>query len=189
MGATTAKKVRTTDPITGKFHWVDPQELEIANPRARAVADLSAGELLDWDGNAVEQPDETYDEYVHRMPSKDDLKRFRQPVFHWEVRYPGCILQPFPRMGAITSTPSGLWQSNNAVQLRAVHEHIRITARVDPDLLRISDDEMAVMNGQKDGVIRYCQNAGCFFVSCSMTAIDLHESLCGHRTDRKPRST
>jgi hypothetical protein len=46
---------------------------------------------------------------------------------------------------------------------------------------------MAVMDGREKGGIRYCQNAGCYFVSCAMTAIDLHESLTGHRTDSRPR--
>ena len=148
---------------------------------------------MDWDGNEVEEFGQTYDEYINTMPSKADLKRFPKPVFHWEVRYPGCSLQPFPRMWAIASTATGLWQSNNAVQLRSVEEHIRISTAqaghpTNPDDLQISDDEMAVMNGRQAGVIQYCQNPGCYFVSCSNRAGMLHALTNGHRLYYKPRS-
>lgn len=191
MVAEAKKKVRTTDPISGKFRWVDPDELAARDMQRQAVADLSAGELLDWDGNAVEASDD-YDEYVNAMPSKDELRRYKQPVRYWEVRYPGCSLQPVPRMGVIASTASGLWQAHNVVQERAIREHITISTSVagyptDPDDLRISDEEMAVMSG-KGGDIQYCQNPGCFFVTCSMRAGKLHALTNGHRLDYKPRS-
>lgn len=186
------KKVRTTDPITGKFRWVDPAELETRSPQARAMADLSAGEVLDWDGNAVEESDD-YDEYINTMPSKDELRRYARPVSYWEVRYPGCSLQPFPRMGVIRSTPTGLWQAHNAVQERAIREHLVISTgqaghACDPDDLKISDEEMAVMDGRRPGDIQYCQDAGCYFVTCSMHAGKLHALTNGHRLDYRPRS-
>lgn len=194
VAAASPKKVRIKGP-NGKFQWVFPEELDAQRTSSeipqsvqrQAVADLSAGELYDWDGNEVEQLDETYDEYVNKMPSKTELKRYAKPVGYWEVRYPGCALQPFPRMGAILSTPSGLWQAHNAVQERAIREHIALSTHLDPDDLQISDDEMAVMAGKQLGEIQYCQNAGCFFVTCAARAAKAHAMTNGHRLDYRPR--
>jgi hypothetical protein len=180
--ATKPKKVRV-----GFGVWGYPDEVEPQDMQRTAVADLSAAEVYDWDGNEVEEWDETYDEYVNKRPSRADLKKYPQPVYYWEVRYPGCSIQPYPRMGAIVSTPTGLWTAHNAVQERAIREHIQIATKHDPDDLKITDHEMAVMDGKEKGGIRYCQNAGCYFVSCAMTAIDIHETLTGHRTDSRPR--
>lgn len=185
------KKIRTTDPATGKFRWVDPAEVEQGNARARAIADLAAGQLLDWDGNEVDDLGD-YDEYVNSRPSKEALRRYPTPVFYAEVRYPGCALQPVPRMAAITSTPTGLWQANNAVQEKAIREHIAISTAqaghpAHPDELKIDEEELAILRGG-GGDIQYCQNAGCFFVSASSRAAKLHALTNGHRLDYRPRN-
>ncbi len=177
------RKQRINGP-DGKLRWVPVAEL---TPMTEVMADLSAGEFLDWEGNEVAPLAEDYEDYINSQPSKEDLRPYPKPVGYWEVRYPGCTLQPYPRMGGFSSEPSGRWQATNRVKETAIREHIRATAKVDPDLLKISDEELATMSGRGTGAIRYCQDGCCNFVSCSMTAINLHEALCGHRTDSRPR--
>ena len=148
------------------------------------VAD-AASALLDWDGNEVEDFEGDYEDYVNSSPSKEDLKRYRTPVLYWEVRYPGCNLQPYPKMGGFKSSNTGLWTARNAVQERAIRQHILQSTSTDPDELRLTSDEIKIMNGEKKAPMRFCQD--CFFLSCSMTAVDLHETLNGHMTGSKPR--
>lgn len=144
---------------------------------------------FDEDGNELASiaEDEGYDDYLRSMPSRDERRRLKAPERYWEVLWPGCSLQPYPTLGSFRSTPSGLWHVEYPYQAQAVRDHIQGNVHIDPDLLRISDDEWAVMDGRKEGSIRYCQDGGCRFVSCSLLATDLHESLTGHTTKNKPR--
>jgi len=196
------KKVRGINPETGKWNgkWVYPDgvdapEVEIIvapEPRPsmqrQAVVELT-GSILGFDENGDEITVESGDylDYVNSMPTKAERRRFKTPVYYWEVLWPGCTLQPYPQLGSFRSTDSGVWQCEYPYQEMAVREHILANVHVDPDTLRVTDEELAVMDGRATGAIRYCQSGGCSFVSCAPIAIDLHESLDGHRTDRTPR--
>jgi hypothetical protein len=155
----------------------------------RAIEDLSLGPILGFDeeGNEITAEVGAYDDYLVSLPPKEERRRFATPICYWEVRWPGCTLQPYPRLGSFRSRESGLWACEYPYQDRAVREHILANIHVDPDTLRISDEEMAVMDGRKDGRIMYCQDGGCAFVSCSLEAIGLHETLTGHSFKNTPR--
>jgi len=154
-------------------------------PQAELIADASAA-LMDWDGTEAEFG-EDYDDYIASRPLKEDMRPYKTPVYYWEVKYPGCTLQPYPRLAPFNSLDSGLWTARTKWQEDAIRTHIRQNAETDPDEMKLTPDDLAVMNGQKRPgmAVRFCQD--CHFVSCSAVANNLHESVCGHRTDQKPR--
>jgi hypothetical protein len=138
-----------------------------------------SGEFLDWDGNEVERLEQTYDEYVNSRPSPEELRRYRTPIYYWEVKAPGCALQPYPQMGAFSSSEDGLWAARNPSQNTAIR-HRLASIGIDPDEMKLSADELAVMQGKAKGSIRFCEDCG--FTSCSARAVELHEALRGHTT-------
>jgi hypothetical protein len=146
-----------------------------------------SGEFLDWDGNEVETLEQTYDEYVNSRPPKEDLRRFRQPIYYWEVKAPGCSLQPYPTMGAFQSTGTGLWTARNPAQDTAIRTRILSTTGVDPDEMRLSSDDLKALDGDEklSRRVRFCQD--CFFVCSNQDATNLHEILRGHSTKSQPR--
>jgi hypothetical protein len=167
-----------------------PAATETRSTQAQAVAALTSGATYDWDGNAVFDPEETYEDYLDSMPSRADVALFDHPRHYWEPAMPGCDLMPFPRLGPFSSSPSGMWIARNKAQERAIREHLELHTGLDPNELKVSADELAVMNGQKRRslAIRYCHGSCCAFVSCSPLAISLHEQLTGHNTHDKPKS-
>jgi hypothetical protein len=157
--------------------------------RAQVIADLSSVTAFDEDGNEIIEEGEDFLAYQESVPPREERRRFKEPVFYWEPRYPGCFLQPYPRTGQFYSTDSGVWMLEYPYQERAVRTHILQSTRVDPDLLKVTADELAVMNGKEHPTLkrRYCQTGACSFVTCSQLATDLHEELTGHTTKNKPR--
>jgi hypothetical protein len=160
-----------------------------SSTQKRAIEDLSTGPILGFDeeGNEITAEVGAYDDYLVSLPTKAERRRLSTPVYYWEVRWPGCTLQPYPRLGSFRSRESGVWACEYPYQQTAVCEHILSNIHVDPETLRISDEEMAIMDGRKDGRIMYCQDGGCAFVSCSLEAIGLHETLTGHSFKNTPR--
>lgn len=157
--------------------------------RPAAVIASANTPALDWDGKELEPFEESYDDYLESMPSREALRPYQEPVYYWEVRYPGCTLQPYPRMGGFNSSPEGLWGPRNRAQEDAVRDYITNTARVDPDVLKLTPDEVAYQTGDKvppQGGTRFCQDAGCRFITTSLVASGLHEELTGHTTKAKP---
>jgi hypothetical protein len=154
-------------------------------PQSELIADAGAA-LIDWDGTEAEEV-EDYDAYIASRPPKEAMRPYKTPVYYWEVKYPGCALQPYPRLAPFESLRTGLWTARNQWQEDAIRDHIRRETGFDPDDMKISADEWAVMSGQarKGLAIRFCQD--CKFISCSMEAVNAHERLCGHRTDQLPR--
>lgn len=202
--ASKPKKVRGINPETGKWNgkWVTVDEAApvtevIVAPapaprqsvQKQAMVELTGTILgFDEDGEEIRAEGGVYDDYLNSMPSREERSRFRTPVYYWEVRYPGCTLQPYPQLGSFRSRDSGVWELEYPYQERAVREHILSSVHVDPDTLRITDHELAVMDGRStDGRIMYCQDGGCAFVSCNLGAIALHEDLTGHSFKNKPR--
>lgn len=161
-----------------------------ASPQAQAIAELDALRpvLLDEEGEEIVEEAFPYDEYLASLPPREERRRFATPVSYWEPRWPGCTLQPYPRLGAFSSERSGAWVCEYPWQERAVRSHILSNLHVDPDTLKVSDDELAVMAGTAKGNIRYCHGGGCAFASCSLLAVDLHERFhSGHVTKNAPK--
>ena len=154
-------------------------------PSSQAQMIGSVGDAaLDWDGNPLND-EEGYEDYLNSRPSKADLKRYAKPVCFWEVLHPGTALQPYPTMGTIDSLVSGLWMAQNPSQERHIREYLLQSTHLDPDLLKLTDHELDVMNGRAVGEIRFCQD--CTFIACSLVAVNLHETLNGHSTKSTPR--
>jgi hypothetical protein len=48
------------------------------------------------------KPDEvtlTYDQYVDKMPSEEDLEPYAEPVIYWNPIDPGAYIKPWPQLG------------------------------------------------------------------------------------------
>jgi hypothetical protein len=159
------------------------------SPRAQAVADLTGVIAFDEDGDPI-VADDGYEGEVAAMPTREERRRFTDPVWYWEPLWPGCTLHPYPLLGEFRSEVSGVWGTQYPYQEAAVREHLRINVRVDPDTLRVTPEELAVMNGAESTTlkVRFCHAGACHFKSCSPVACDLHEELNGgHTTHNKPR--
>lgn len=181
-------KVRTN--VNGKIAWVYPEELPAAAP-ARALAGEASAPLLGWDGEELEVFDEDYEDYLNSRPTRAQLRPYPQPVFYWEPTGPGVALQPFPSLGAFSSSVTGTWSVHNLAQEEAVRERLARETGLDPDLLKLEAWEWETLNGRGNAQmaksLRYCHDAGCHWVSCSPLANNLHEERRGHTTHAKPR--
>lgn len=155
-----------------------------ASRQGQAVADLVGGEVLDWDGNEIGESTD-YVDYLNSRPTREQLRRYPEPVFYWEVKYPGCALQPYPTMSAMRSTESGLWQCQNKAQEAAVREHIQIQMKRDPDEFRVSDAELKALGEKHSDEISYCKT--CAFTTTSQKMANLHRRESGHESSDKPR--
>lgn len=140
---------------------------------------------LGWDGEDVEDFAQDYDDYLESRPTKADLKPYAVPVLYWEALKPGTSLRPYPRMSSIDSTPQGLWKAQNAAQQTAVREHLAISTRLDPDLLKVSAEEQAALVGRGATPLRFCHTCG--FVTSSLLAANLHETDSQHTTHPQPK--
>ena len=154
-----------------------PVATRSVEPETTAKPDTT--HLIDWAGNEVEPWEQDYEDYLTSRPSREALRPYKEPVRYWEVLYPGCSLQPYPRMGAFTSTVDGVWVATNKAQEDAIREHIAISTRVDPDRLKVTPAE--------GSDLRFCHSPACRFITSSLFAANLHESLCGHTTHGTPR--
>lgn len=153
--------------------------------QGEAVAALVGGQALDWDGNEVGESTD-YLDYLHSRPTREQLRRYDEPVFYWEVKYPGCALQPYPQMSPMRSAESGLWRCDNDAQQIAVREHIQIAMKRDPDEFRATDAELLALAAKDADLIRYCKTCG--FTTTNQKMSILHQRETGHESSDKPRT-
>ena len=162
-------------------------EAALANPQGAAAATLAAT-TYGWDGEELPDLGGGYEDYLDSRPAPEERRPFAEPVLYWAPVYPGASLAPYPRLGEIRSSPEGLWTAHNAAQDQAIRSHLRKTTKVDPESLKLSPQEWAVMQGKADNPpVRFCHDPGCRWVSCSPLANAIHERERGHTTKATPR--
>jgi len=152
--------------------------------QGNAVAALIGGEALDWDGNEIGDSTD-YLDYLNSRPTREQLRKFDEPVFFWEVKYPGCALQPYPQMSPMRSTESGLWRCDNLAQMTAVKEHIQIQMKRDPEEFRVADADLKELSNRHSEQISYCKTCG--FTTTNQKMANLHRRESGHEISDKPR--
>lgn len=153
--------------------------------QGEAVAELVGGEVLDWDGNEIGEVGD-YLDYLNSRPTRAQLRRYDEPVFYWEVKYPGCALQPYPQMSPMRSSDEGLWRCDNDAQQAAVREHIQIQMHRDPDDFRVTDAELQALATRDADRISYCKT--CAFTTTNIVMANLHRRESGHESSDKPRA-
>lgn len=153
--------------------------------QGEAAAALIGGGSFDWDGNEIDEGTDYYD-YINSRPTKAQFRRYSEPVFYWEVKYPGCALQPYPQTSPIRSSDSGLWQCERVWQEDAVREHIQIQMKRNPDDFRVTEAELQALASRDPDKISYCKTCG--FTTTNIVMANLHRRESGHESSDKPRT-
>lgn len=153
--------------------------------RGEAAADLIGGATFDWDGNESGESTD-YLDYLTSRPPREKLRRYAEPVFYWEVKYPGCAIHPYPQGTPIRSAESGLWRCDNDAQQEAVREHIQIMMHRNPDEFRVTDADLLELANPNSEDVRYCKTCG--FTTTNQRMSILHQRETGHESSDKPRT-
>lgn len=155
-----------------------PTAVAARSVQGQAVADLVAEPLLEDEGGE--------DWFPREMPTREEMRLYKEPVQYWEPEFPGMAMMPYPRLGHLSSQEEGRWVCHAKWEEDAVRK--RLTKLVgDPDELKVTPDELAIVRGKKPGESQYCHTPLCKFVSCSPLAARLHAQRRGHSIQPLPR--